>query len=621
MVDDGATIEDVKYSSNDPIEQRYQKASREEISQLGANPLRNIDLARAEAANVAYANQNKGKKGVANIFQLKKLLIQYVKKYQNKWDAMLTYPKQIKQRPAWFDLALSKFSESEITSADKKVIKAAFNQLWDYRDRIEPTRVMSEEESVRQYGINSPYYQPPESQFEGQISDISAEAGEMDVLPETPQVYPESTFSEQPIVQQPDTENVFGVRKVTPSENYLSGYMSPVRSTFSDLIPKWKPSVEKPTPEPVIQQNITIGQKEKISSDTGTGKGAFGIGSSMLRGISGGSALQGIMSPSKPSLPTQQVQVKPEETITVAQQPQVMQRKKKVSGSMVDRRTNEVSVQLKKLRSLELPSFSKSNVSKNLSVKKPSSNNIGTSTFKISPIDLRIKYGNKSGMKSTSIKSTFDISPINLHNKKSKTGKTSMRLDKQTVGNMSRDIRGSIGGVVGGIKNLKKQVRGEFRDSDAIKSINLKNIKANKYKNHKDLGVLEKLKSETRSQVSREALECKMIPKLKSQCDKVFTKNHITNEVSKFRNEFKDIHKMVPTVRGEKAKLNEVSMLGNSINHGVDGVHVDEIRSMYKSSGTTKQMNIGKMDYDYSFVTGKKKIKIPEVEEEYYEVE
>jgi hypothetical protein len=150
-----------------------------------------------------------------------------------------------------------------------------------------------------------------------------------------------------------------------------------------------------------------------------------------------------------------------------------------------------------------------------------------------------------------------------------------------------------------------------------LSSINIKNIKSNKNKGHKDLDVLKKLKMETHNQISREALECKMIPRLKEQCDKVFSRNQITNEVSKFREDFKDISKMVPTVKGDKAKITEINMLGKSIAHGVDGAHVADVRSMYKNSGATKPMNIGMMEYDYSFVTGKKKPRV----EEYYEEE
>ena len=87
----------------------------------------------------------------------------------------ITYPKQIKQKPAWFELALSKFKDNEISPDDKKKIKDGLNTLWEYRDRNLPERVMSEEEANRQYGIQSPYYEQPEAQL-GQIS-YSPEGG------------------------------------------------------------------------------------------------------------------------------------------------------------------------------------------------------------------------------------------------------------------------------------------------------------------------------------------------------------------------------------------------------------------------------------------------------------
>jgi hypothetical protein len=246
---------------------------------------------------------------------------------------------------------------------------------------------------------------------------------------------------------------------------------------------------------------------------------------------------------------------------------------------------------LSKFRNIELPTIPKTKMPKisTLSKKKKTTLNISTG---------------KSGL-----------------NIKSGKINTSFKVDKDSVANMSRDVRKSVGGVVGGIKNLKKQVRGEFKGGKSLKAINIRNIKSQKFKDHKDMNVLNELKKQTRSQLSHEALECKMVPKLKAQCDKVFTKNNITSEVKKFRDEFKDINKMVPTVKGEKAKLTEVAMLGKSINHGVDGVHVNDIRDMYQKSGTTKQMNIGRMEYDYSFITGKKRPKLPAITDDVYEEE
>lgn len=580
---DGATISDVRESDLENLPgEKVQAEITSGLGQFGVNPIKDIDLTRAIASNEA---KRKEKKLSGKVYTVRKLFLQYVKKYKSKWEVMKNYPKQIRQKPAWFDYALSLFDESEISARDKKRINDAFIGLWEYRDRLLPERVMSEEESVRQYGIKSPYYEQPEESME-LPSTLPEDTG---ILPEPmtteSQVY--SDVRQPQVVQQPELDNTLGVRKIVPSgDSFLSGYISPIRRQTVDVSPSVKPVVKPP------QGEFTMGvtQSEKLKG--GSGSGAFSIGASMLSGIRGGDSLQGIINQRMPSPPSQPVAVRPAETITVAPQAPIMQRSKKPVKSMANRKVLEVSGNLNKFRNIELPNLGKTKMPKAvMTVKKKT--------------DVDFTTGK--------IKGTFNVGSA-------KYGKmnTGIKLDKSTLGNMSRDVKGSIGGVVGGIKTLKGQVRSEFIGKGDMKNINLNNIRTGKTKGHKDLDVLNQLKSQTKSQISRKALECKMIPKLKEQCDKVFTKNYITNEVSKFRNEFKDISKTVPTVRGDKAKLKEVAMLGNSINHGVDGVHVDDIRTMYKNSGTTKQMNVGMMEYDYSFVTGKKKPRPPV---EYYEEE
>jgi hypothetical protein len=584
MVDDGATLSDVRESDIENFSgEKAQAGITSGLSQFGVNPIKNIDLTRAEASNNAKKKENRISK---KVYTVKRLFIQYVNKYKSKWEVMKNYPKQIKQKPAWFDYALSLFDESEISQRDKKILNDAFIGLWEYRDRLLPERVMGEEESIRQYGVKSPYYEQPEESMETSLTLPE----ETEILSEsTPVEYQVYSDVQQPqVVQQPEFDNTLGVRKIVPSgDSFLSGYISPIRRQTVDVTPSVKPVVRPP------QGEFTMGvtQSEKLKG--GSGGGAFSIGASMLSGIRGGDSLQGIINQRMPSPPSQPVAVRPAETITIAQQQApVAQRSKKQAKPMANRKVLEVSGNLNKYRTIELP-------------------NIGKRKMPTAVIPMK----KKSDMEFTTgkIKGNFNVGST-------KYGKmnTGIKIDRSTLGNMSRDVKGSIGGVVGGIKTLKGQVRNEFTGGKEMKNINLKNIRSGKTKGHKDLDVLNQLKSQTKSQISRKALECKMIPKLKEQCDKVFTKNYITNEVSKFRNEFKDISKTVPTVRGEKAKLKEVAMLGNSINHGVDGVHVDDIRTMYKNSGATKQMNIGMMEYDYSFVTGKKKPRPPV---EYYEEE
>jgi|WetSurMetagenome_2_1015567.scaffolds.fasta_scaffold71535_2 hypothetical protein len=582
---EGATLEDIRSGEGEIIpEKSYLDPSVEGLTQLEGNPLDKIDTkALMQRNEVMYKEKQISKRD----YQLKRLFLLYIRNYADKWYSKITYPKQIKQKPAWFELALSKFKDSEISQDDKKKIKVGLNTLWEYRDRNLPERVMSEEESNRQYGIQSPYYEQPEAPI-GQLPSYS-EGSTEDILTQPQEGgYNQSSYSE-PIIAPPlSDENPFGIRKVSPSgDTSLAKYIIPARRTIGIT-----PSAASPTSLKPPQGDFVMGITKSEKESGGSGSGAFSIGKSMFAGLRGKDSLQGIINQRKPNLPVQPMQVKPDETITVAQQPTVMQRKSKKSVATIDRKKiGTMPKGLSKFRNIELPTIPKTKMPK-----------ISTST-KNKQSTLKISTG-KSGL-----------------NIKSGKINTSFKVDKNSVASMSHDVRKSVGGVVGGIKNLKKQVRGEFKGGKSLKAINLKNIKSQKFKDHKDMNVLNELKRQTRSQLSHEALECKMVPKLKAQCDKVFTKNNITSEVKKFRDEFKDINKMVPTVKGDKAKLTEVAMLGRSINHGVDGVHVNDIRDMYQKSGTTKQMNIGRMEYDYSFITGKKRPKLPAITDDVYEEE
>lgn len=594
---DVATNEDLRLGG---LESPTDNTKILDFSKFGTNPLASIDTkAMIQRNDVMF----KEKKIPRKDYELKKLFLRYLNHYAKRWEVMQVYPKQIKQQPAWFYLALNKFGDDELSRDNKKKIKDAFNTLWDYRDRSLPERALSEEESNRQYGTLSPYYTQPEA------TPVIDESTQLETLPAeyVPSIQPQEDFAPQVAPQtyipevQPTpspTDNDYGVINFTPTkESLLSKYIIPARKTAG--IPTPTAGIATSTPSPSLkppQGEFTMGVTQSAKQSGGSGSGAFNIGRNLFSGLRSKDSLQEIINQRKPNLPVQPVQVQPSETITVAPQPEMMQRKKKVSISGVDRKVGSITTTgLNKFRNIELPNLSKPKLIKsNKGSKIPTYNNVLE----------KMRVSSKS-------------SPINIT-----TGgniKTKLNVGKNTVGNMSSDIKRSVGGVVGGINNLKKQVRGEFKGNKALKDINIKNIKSKKSKGHKDMNVLNNLKSQTRGQLSPESLKCNMVPKLRAQCDKVFTKNNITSEVSKFRDEFKDINKMVPTVRGDKAKLNEVSMLGRSIDHGVDGVQVADIRNMYHKSGTTKQMNIGRMEYDYSFVTGKRKHKSPmeEYEEEY----
>jgi hypothetical protein len=296
-MNNGATVEDVLANRDEnPLNPTtYLQEASGELSQLGTNPLAKIDFARAEAMNNAKYAEKKTS-ATKRVYWLKKLFLLNAKKYAEKWDVMKTYPKQITQKPAWFDLALSMFKENEISSLDKKVINNAFNKLWEFRDRVEPERVMSEEESLRQYGINSPYYQQPEDSFNGlQSTDESGV---------TPQEYispPENILiSPQPNIesQSQNIGNQFGVRKISPREDdkYLNDYMSGYKSNVVDLMPFSPPKKDvKP------QGEFNVGITPSVERSGGSGSGAFNIGRNLFSRYNSGGIIQPKMNlPSTP---------------------------------------------------------------------------------------------------------------------------------------------------------------------------------------------------------------------------------------------------------------------------------------------------------------------------------
>jgi hypothetical protein len=90
---------------------------------------------------------------------LKKLFLQYIRKYISNPKKYIDHPKQIRNLPSWFDDAIALFNEAEISREQKRAIRDFFYGLIQYRD----TKVASGEygpdtsETNRQLGERSPY--------------------------------------------------------------------------------------------------------------------------------------------------------------------------------------------------------------------------------------------------------------------------------------------------------------------------------------------------------------------------------------------------------------------------------------------------------------------------------
>ena len=91
---------------------------------------------------------------------LKKLFLQYIKKYIMNPKKYIDHPKQIKNLPSWFDDAIVLFSDDELSREQKRMIREFFYGLVQYRDqqRISSGNLEdSKDETNRQLGERSPY--------------------------------------------------------------------------------------------------------------------------------------------------------------------------------------------------------------------------------------------------------------------------------------------------------------------------------------------------------------------------------------------------------------------------------------------------------------------------------
>jgi hypothetical protein len=90
---------------------------------------------------------------------LKKLFLQYIRKYISNPKKYIDHPKQIRNLPSWFDDAIALFNDAELSRDQKRAIREFFYGLIQYRD----AKVASGEfgpdttETNRQLGERSPY--------------------------------------------------------------------------------------------------------------------------------------------------------------------------------------------------------------------------------------------------------------------------------------------------------------------------------------------------------------------------------------------------------------------------------------------------------------------------------
>jgi hypothetical protein len=90
---------------------------------------------------------------------LKKLFLQYIRKYISNPKKYIDHPKQIRNLPSWFDDAIVLFSDAEISRTQKQSIRDFFYGLIQYRDNKIASGDFGPDttETNRQLGERSPY--------------------------------------------------------------------------------------------------------------------------------------------------------------------------------------------------------------------------------------------------------------------------------------------------------------------------------------------------------------------------------------------------------------------------------------------------------------------------------
>jgi len=96
---------------------------------------------------------------------LKKLFLQYIRKYVANPAKYIDHPKQIRNLPSWFDDAIVLFNDAEISRTQKRAIREFFYGLIQYRDNKIASGDFGPDttETNRQLGERSPYNYSDES--------------------------------------------------------------------------------------------------------------------------------------------------------------------------------------------------------------------------------------------------------------------------------------------------------------------------------------------------------------------------------------------------------------------------------------------------------------------------
>lgn len=420
---------------------------------------------------------------------VKKLLLQYLTKYINDIDHYKSHPNQIGQKPSWLERALPLFSETEIPKKDKESIVGFVKALGIYRDQHSPKNKMPEEESIRQYGLNSEY--AGDTSFKENELPFEKEVKGMDINKVA------TTFVKENIpMQRADTREPV-IDRAQPQQSYQQ--------------PR---QIERP------QESMGVIPYQRVKNKY---QSMFNMASGSLDDI----IINRHKEAPRPAF------LPPEP------QPVTQQRKSKKSHIGLNRK-------------IELPSIS-------LTKKKSNSSSIKVGAFPKIDTTLFRKIGVK-----------------NVH----------VSMSKKTKNSTAFNLNNSISEVTKHMKGLKN-----------------KNTALPKIKAHKTT------QTKTRINITPESMKCDgLVKKLRDQCQGVFKHNTITTEVANFKHSMKGVSKIIPKVNhmyGEDA-ADETKMMRDSIREGKRSVkQTNALKYKFDNSGI-----VGRYDYDYASITGKRKPKI-----------
>lgn len=474
-----------------PIDYIVEDQPSEDLEMMDETKIKNIGMINqySKPETKVYINKKINNDPGLNKKQkmIKKLLLQYLAKYINDLEHYKSHPNQIGQKPSWLERALPLFSETEISRKDKDNIVGFVRALGIYRDQHSPKTRMPEEESLRQYGLNSEY------------------AGD-------------TSFKENELPFEKEVKGM-DINKVATS--FVKENTSPRMDTQEPVVdrqPSYQRVYQQPRQVQKPQESMGVIPYQRVKNKY----------QSMFDMASG--SLDDIIINRHKEAPRPTFVPEPQTDIT-------QQRKSKKSRIGLNRK-------------IELP---------NISIKPISHKKSSRVGFPKIDSTLFRKIGIKNVHVSMS-KKTKNSTAFNLHN--------------------------SINEVTKHMKGLKN-----------------KNAVLPKIKAHKTA------QTRTKINITPESMKCDgLVRKLRDQCQGVFKHNTITTEVANFKHSMKGVSKIIPKVEhmyGEDA-ANETRMMRDSIREGKRSVkQTNALKYKFDNSGI-----VGKYDYDYGSITGKRKPKI-----------